>query len=429
MRDRVTQRGLPNEKISKILLASVILSPFNNQEDQETAESKGQPDSSETKPVVEPKTEQPRENIVATTPESLPFSTTPQVLTFADSFSGFSPDGTMLATYKFSPEGDKATTTIWDVKTGRSVWTIQGYNAQFSSDGKYLMTAYQVFNTERRISYQGRVARRNEAIPGSFLWIKLYDIARKREVFSEQVNDVRAAISPDSKLVSVDGWVREIATGKKLYQHPTGQVQFLQNNTLLVALYGSESLLYSTSGNVIRRFDGCEPQMCSDGTMVFTFGEKINGGMLMNGYRLWDIETGRVLYRIDGSKLSLSPVGNIVATVTGGTFEHPDRFVVLWNVRDGKELKRFAGGLPLFSPDGKLLLSTVGRLGDNSVKLYLWDIAKGSKLQEFDGGKNWFSQSGYFSPDGKSLCIINLDDENETTTLRIYDHINLNPTP
>jgi WD40 repeat protein len=121
-----------------------------------------------------------------------------------------------------------------------------------------------------------------------------------------------------------------------------------------------------------------------------------------NSIRLWDMKTGKELRRFgkqpvarpgpggmafgpgfgNGGGIALSPDGKTLAALIGGNT------VQLWDVATGKELRSFQAAFNtantlVFSPDGKTL---AGRGHDPAVRL--WEVATGKELRQFRSAQN-----------------------------------------
>ena len=131
--------------------------------------------------------------------------------------------------------------------------------------------------------------------------------------------------------------------------------------------------------------------------------------------RLWDVADGRELRRFEGHEgpvagFAFSPAGDRLAIVGG------DGTLRLWDVADGRELRRFGGYGDrarsfAFSPAGDRL-AIAG--GDGTLRL--WDVADGRELRRFEGHEGLVTSCA-FSPAGDRLASAGHDDG----TLRLWD--------
>jgi TPR repeat protein len=391
------------------------------------------------------KTEQTNTNDIESNKTDLPaYSDTPIICTFSGEFATFSPDGKLIATCTHSDDGGKVTTTIWNIATKKQVRSLQGEQPRFSADGKLVMTDYSLFNKQGTVSYRGRKARRGEPAPMSFSWIRIWDVATGKEILKEQVGGGGCGISPDGKLASIEGWIRDIATGKKLYKYDdsyTGNtVRFSSKGDMLLVTYTDERekymshILDASTGKKLHQFKGSDIQLSFDNKMAVTRNNdnlivtKLAGGEKMyqtNGKednsRIWEVTTKKELHHLKGVSRCFSPDGKIVAT----SGYKPDKVCWLWDSVTGKELAQFNGERPKFSPDSNLLVTSDDNKKDlKNKKLLLWDIATGKKLQEFTG------QSAHFSPDGQTFIVAKVvkSDESPKTELSIYHRSGVQPT-
>jgi RNA polymerase sigma factor (sigma-70 family) len=130
--------------------------------------------------------------------------------------------------------------------------------------------------------------------------------------------------------------------------------------------------------------------------------------------RLWDVATGkelRVLPKHLGvvTAVSFSPDGRHLLTACG------DCAVQLWDVESGKEVRQWVAATKgvhsaKFSPDGKLIAT-----GANVGAVALWDVATGKELASYAGHTQVVNDVA-FSPDGKTLATASADG-----TVKLWD--------
>lgn len=135
--------------------------------------------------------------------------------------------------------------------------------------------------------------------------------------------------------------------------------------------------------------------------------------------KIWDMESGQVLHELSDHKsgvrmAALSPDGTIFATAT------PNQFIRLWDVETGDEIRRLTAhgairGLA-FSPDGKRLASA-----SNDKTARIWEVETGKVLIKLPAQKLEL-RDVVFSPDGKLLVTTAGSDQNGSPgDLKLWD--------
>ncbi|HKB35984.1 MAG TPA: sigma factor-like helix-turn-helix DNA-binding protein, partial [Gemmataceae bacterium] len=247
-----------------------------------------------------------------------------------------SPDGKSLIT---SAMFDPTAIRVWDLATGRQTATLTGANhvraIAYAPDGKTFAAG----------AYQGAPVIA-DAITGKVL---------RRCQGKAELTDL-VAFSPDGKLLVGAGWdettlrVWDPLTGKEL--PPLGT---LPNNG------GAKCLAFSPDGKLLA-----------------------TGGM-DQVVRLWDVAARKEVRQLIGQQgsvwgVAFSPDGRTLAGVTaaGGQIfsaRGADRTIRLWDVNTGKVLRRLEGPPPgswcvAWSPDGRMLATG----GDDGL-VRLWELA------------------------------------------------------
>src|SRR5262249_44949927 len=122
---------------------------------------------------------------------------------------------------------------------------------------------------------------------------------------------------------------------------------------------------------------------------------------------LWDAATGKELRRLDCGngwvleQLAFSPDGKLLAEVFW-TADGPSSGVVrLWEVATGKRREReLLGTCPLFSPDGRILITLEGST-DKTINF--WETATGKKAHTISTKE--CIRCLALSPDGRTLAV------------------------
>ena len=117
-----------------------------------------------------------------------------------------------------------------------------------------------------------------------------------------------------------------------------------------------------------------------------------------NTARLWDVKTGKELRRFEGHSSSVNSVAfssDGSRILTGSR----DKTARLWDVKTGKELRRFEGHTSsvssvAYSPNGQKVLT-----GSEDKTARLWDVETGKELRRFEGHSREGEPSTVYSVD------------------------------
>jgi WD40 repeat protein/thiol-disulfide isomerase/thioredoxin len=224
----------------------------------------------------------------------------------------------------------------------------------------------------------------------------------------------------------VETWLIEVATAKVRHvvagSHPqlipaSSLVAFRRDNDLVLWDYAKAAEVRVLAGMPVKW------QKCSspDGKFLYVPTAQGTG-------KLWEVATGKEIARLEGFNAAWSKDGKSLATVL------PGPVVKLWDLPTGKLRATLQGfnqrgcGVE-FSPDGRLLLTSVSEFGlkpDGDIEwpekgqpyrprrrpldVRLWDAASGRELLRLPG-EIYNCRNGIFSPDGKTIAYLRFTDD------------------
>jgi RNA polymerase sigma factor (sigma-70 family) len=279
----------------------------------------------------------------------------------------FTPDGQRLTS-----AGADGTVVLWDVASGRTIWTFQAnkdpiWSLAFTPDGKLLASGaddgtvrFWEATTGKQVSTvpghekpvrslafspDGRLL----ATGGDDRTVKLWDTKSGKELrgftWKTQVGEQPAtaiAYSPDGKLVAVAGQdesvrLLETTTGKVVAQHTAHRdrvtcVAFAPDGKTFAvgSTDHSASIMTTEGGKVIRRLAGHSDSVLS---LAFSPDGKLLATASADGtVKLWDVATGKEVatLQLPNGKavwsVKFAPDGTKVATADA------DKTVKLWKV-------------------------------------------------------------------------------------------------
>ena len=353
---------------------------------------------------------------------------------FAIYSAEFSPDGKQLVTASSDNLAE-----IWDMETGRVLKKLEGHvdwvkSAAFSPDGRFVVTA----------SYDKTVRVWNAATGGELAILRGHKDKVTKANFSP--NSLSIASSsfdgtariwdsavgwPESGLAALGG-PGDTLFGKKMVAagfSPDGRFVVTggvpspveaSGTDKTVRIWETESgkLRDSLPGYVGRRggghgLDGFRAAFGPSGRVVLFDAEN-------KGLRLYDVVKKTTMPNLQGqantyAAATLSPDGEQLATVSGKTAR-------VWNVATGQpvggEMNGHEGEIKsvTFSPDGQFIVTTA-----TDATARVWDIAKGrviSVLTDTDEGMDF----AMFAPGNKYvLTVSNGRESRENNTVRAWD--------
>ncbi len=248
--------------------------------------------------------------------------------------------------------------------------------------------------------------------------LRVWDVATGKPLRQYKVEKCRgeAALSPDGHLVAASADRTVVVLDLKEGEVKPDRVRELEQadgdfigglafspdgRRLASANYDSSTILWDVqTGRVVQRLQGHQDQVrCvafhPSGNRVVTAGYD-------KTVRIWDVHSGKQVRVLRGHEkpilaVAISPDGT---SVLSGGFDDVAR---LWDFETGRELRTFRGHTDAinsvaFSPDGR---HTLTASQDHTVRL--WDVATGEELHRFIGHTDYVLDA-VFSPDGRFIA-------------------------
>jgi WD40 repeat protein len=317
----------------------------------------------------------------------------------------YTPDGKLLIT-----GSDDNWIRVWDATTGAQLRTIPGHGRG---------------TTALALSRDGALL----ASSGADGAVRVHEVAtgKVRHTFKTRHSGaVGLAFSPDGKLLGSAGddsrrrlW--DLATGKELHEYEFGgtygtyqQVAFTPDGKYFLAT-GREDQWHTVmhevaTGKLVRDFKGTgwHFALTPDGkTLISPHHDK---GTSASGVGFWDVATGKLVRTLPFKEASyqphllLSPDGQRLALS-----DHDGQRIL--DVATGKTLLKAPwGGLRMFSPDGKTLVTVEGW-----GVLRRWDAATGKEIDPLPA-HTWHVTALAFAPDGAAVAT-----GSDDATVRLWE--------
>jgi RNA polymerase sigma factor (sigma-70 family) len=314
----------------------------------------------------------------------------------------FSPDGKFLAVGAGAPKGNTIGITIgvYEVKSGRQLFTTSGTNSVFAPDGRSLVTwdgyRYNSTSTARRVavptgktlatfSYSERFpdfAPRSDGV--WFFEVTAEHTIQAWDVAAEKVKHTFRGLGGKDGVIYV--------------RHVPGRPEIIAVGTKPAGMWCWDLETGNELWHVRLTAPAYFPSLSGDGKTLVT-------GETTGTVRVWDVATGkeRTSFRPDTighgtyDDLIVSPDSKTIATTSAGSFSSA---VALWDAASGKRLSDLPGhpsGITAaaFTADG----ATVYTIGKDRT-LRTWDVASGRELSRVAVEP---ATNLAVSPDGKTL--------------------------
>lgn len=365
----------------------------------------------------------------------------------------FSADDKLLAVGAGAPQGriEGITVGVYEVASGKRLFTTPGTNSVFAPDGRSLVTwngyGHGAVNTARRVevpsgkeltSFSYREHFPDSAPRSDGVWyfevqanntIQVWDVssAKLKHAFPGQgggdgklvyvrhLAGRRELISVSTQPAEVTCW--NLHTGKQLWQHRLASPAYFpalsaDGNTLVTGeSTGTVRVWDVATGNERASFrpgligHTTHPiQVSPDGKTIATH----SGGSFSSAVAIWDATKGKLLSDLPGHSAGITAV----ADAPDGTRNYTmgkDRTLRTWDTATGRELSRIAtepATSLAVSPDGKTLFA--GSVESGSVRVL--DAQTGRRMRQLPV----FTKTTiglFLTADGKRLIAVGADDE------------------
>ena len=253
----------------------------------------------------------------------------------------FSPDGKYLAS-------GGSTIELWEVENGKEIWSVSDYtdcvsSVSFSPDGKFLASGsaddtvklWEVESGKEIRTFSGHTAYVSSVSfspDGKYIargsvddTVKLWEVESGKEIrtltgHTDSVESV--SFSPDGKYIASESWdgtikLWEVKSGKEIRTFSghtvyVSSVSFSPDGKYLASGSDDTVKLWEVdSGKEIRTLTGQTPWVAS--VNFSSDGKYLASGSLDGTVKLWDAETGDLIYTIvncnNGEWLTYTPEG------------------------------------------------------------------------------------------------------------------------
>jgi WD40 repeat protein/tRNA A-37 threonylcarbamoyl transferase component Bud32 len=303
----------------------------------------------------------------------------------------FSADGRTLVVAR-----DSGVVESWDPQTGKQLATFKGdaFPRTITGDAATITavkTDSGLANVANLVLWDVKAGRRRPALAGQLS--RKGNEAFGQVAFSGDGQTIAAAVS--SPTVVNDNRIRlwDVTTGRLRTSLPGHQ----DNTVTALALSGDGQLLASAAetfdaqrrvlpgeiklwdvktGRLHSILKGHKSHFITSLRFALDGQTLASTAMYEDVVKLWDVNSGKDRGSLNTGTglLTFSPDGQWLATAQGGTVNHPGGYVIVWDVKTGRELTSFKGHTSsvtamAFRPDGRTLVS-----GSKDWKVKLWNV-------------------------------------------------------
>jgi WD40 repeat protein len=285
--------------------------------------------------------------------------------------------------YALSGSNDRSL-VLWDVVSGRPVKQFTGHTTEvgrmdLSPDGNYILTAQSDGLLNLWQLNKGSLVKQFRGHDG---WIDAVKFS----------SDGQFILSTDlNNRIILWG----ASTGKQLQHFTIGDrvnaIAISPDNRFILAGRGSKLYIWEiSSGTLIHQFTGLEG--------IISIAMSPNGHFIVAGCGkkliLWDFNTKKQIKEFIGHTHSIPHIVFSDDNRSVLSFSY-DKSFIEWDINSGNVLRKIVmnnhGYYPIvFSPDGNFAFSAgqyVDYLNDFSKRLTLWDLKTGKELKRFEGHK------------------------------------------
>lgn len=313
----------------------------------------------------------------------------------------FNNTGTLVATASHD-----TTARIWDASSGKVLKILKGHKkpltgVKFSPDGKYIATTSWDYAVKVWETATGKLL---------FSLDDLYLCYNTKSItFSNDGENLLAGRYPDN---TVKAWNIQKRTLTFVFKGQAQQLNYSRlspngNSFMFSPSKGKTRVFDVNTGRLLYQLNGSTPQYSADGRLIATIAGAENENVFIS-----DAESGRQLWELKGGKqLSYAEFNHDGQRMV--TYDYTNS--ILWDITTGQPVDTIKSWKPKFSPDGK----TVVTVRQNMV--YVWDAYSGKLIKEWQAYESDPIGSFQFNKGGNLLFTINHIYDGIPDSIKLWD--------